>query len=294
MNCLRGGGLGALASGVTSEELATTHMVAHGTVASRTLEFVLLGRRIIPRAHAVRFRALLQGTSRSDRSSLLSFTPAPRLFSRLVREFGLCDLDLTAGVEFEDDQFRWVLQAARAEEGSLQPGSRVAAHALNTLLCVLLLRRYTKTTRRLSPRHPNKVTPARLRRVEEHIRADLARELSLKELARVAGLSTFHFARCFKQATGETPHALVTRLRVERAREMLTKSGLNVAAIAAELGFASASHFAKVFRRAMSISPAAYRRALESRNATSYSTTRARPELEQGPRAQAGAASVLR
>src|SRR5688572_491521 len=215
-------------------------MVAHGTAALRTLEVVLTARRLIIRTRGGRFPAPQEGSSTGDASSVMFFTLAPRLLSRVAKEFGLSRVDLTEGMEFEDDQFGRVLQAARAEEGRLQPGSRIAAEALASLLCVVLLRRYTETKQRFSTRPHNSLTPARLRKVEEHIRADLARELSLHELAQVAGLSTFHFARCFKQTTGETPHALVTRLRVERACEMLAKSRLSVAAIAAELGFDSA------------------------------------------------------
>src|SRR5690606_37580469 len=93
----------------------------------------------------------------------------------------------------------------------------------------------------------------RLRRVLGYIEAALdearpdaqdtmaGEALSLARLAAVAGLSPSHFSRAFKAATGAAPHRFVLERRVDRARALLDRTGLPLAQIAYEAGFASQS-----------------------------------------------------
>ena len=99
----------------------------------------------------------------------------------------------------------------------------------------------------------------RLRRVDDYMNANLAEGISLRDLASVACLSTFGLIRVFKQAYGETPHQRLTRLRIGRARQLLRVSEKRVADVAVECGFVSQAHFAAVFRRAVGVTPTAYR-----------------------------------
>lgn len=103
------------------------------------------------------------------------------------------------------------------------------------------------------------MSPARLARVKTHIDAKLAEEISLAELAAVAGLSVFHFARVFKQATGKSPHSFVNDRRLARACMLLRTPSLPLAGIAKACGFASQAHFTAAFRRAMAVTPGRYR-----------------------------------
>lgn len=91
--------------------------------------------------------------------------------------------------------------------------------------------------------------------VNQHIARHLAEELTIERLAATVRMSPFHFARCFKQATGTSPHKYVTRERIERAREMIAHGRLSIGQIALSLGFASPSHFADVYRRTTGTSP---------------------------------------
>jgi AraC family transcriptional regulator len=74
-------------------------------------------------------------------------------------------------------------------------------------------------------------------------------------------MSAYHFARTFKATTGQTPHAYVTRLRLERAQELIRTSPLSMPAIARHVGFASKSHFAATFLRLTGVSPHLFRSA---------------------------------
>ncbi len=66
--------------------------------------------------------------------------------------------------------------------------------------------------------------PRRLQRVFAHIRENIARDLSVAELAQVVGMSQYYFSKLFKMSTGTTPHQYVMRQRVERAQEQLRES----------------------------------------------------------------------
>ncbi|MBS7458116.1 helix-turn-helix transcriptional regulator [Coralloluteibacterium stylophorae] len=84
--------------------------------------------------------------------------------------------------------------------------------------------------------------------------------VTLAELAAAACMSRFHFARRFRQSTGESPMQYVMRRRIECAMPMLADSARSVAAIALELGFFDQSHFTRSFRRLVGMAPRDYRR----------------------------------
>ena len=72
-------------------------------------------------------------------------------------------------------------------------------------------------------------------------------------------LSTYHFVRAFKQATGETPHQYLLKSRVERAKQLLAETELPLAEISYLVGSNSQSHFTASFRRLARLTPKTYR-----------------------------------
>ena len=115
------------------------------------------------------------------------------------------------------------------------------------------------------PRGRVAISPFKLRRVVEHIEAHLDSRIPVQELAELAGLSTAHFARAFRQATGEAPHNFILNRRVVRVQELLRDAELDLATVAARAGFSSHAHMSNVFRRRTSLAPTAYRAALATR-----------------------------
>jgi AraC family transcriptional regulator len=105
------------------------------------------------------------------------------------------------------------------------------------------------------------LSPHALRQTVERIEAGLEGPLGLDELARAAGLSTFHFARMFRRSTGQTPQGFVLHRRIDRARRLLTESRLSLAEIALACGFSGQSHFTARFRAMTGLTPGQYRRA---------------------------------
>jgi len=100
----------------------------------------------------------------------------------------------------------------------------------------------------------------------ERARAALAvrleARLSLAALAAAVGCSPFHLARTFRASTGSSVHQYQLRLRLSLALDRLADGAHNLSALALDLGFASHSHFATVFRRTFGATPSAFRRAL--------------------------------
>jgi RpiB/LacA/LacB family sugar-phosphate isomerase len=101
--------------------------------------------------------------------------------------------------------------------------------------------------------------PRRLQRVFSHIRENLARDLSVTELAQTVGMSQYYFSKLFKMSTGTTPHQYVMRQRVERAQEVLRETQTPLAELATTVGFQTQSHFTSVFRRLVGATPKHYR-----------------------------------
>jgi transcriptional regulator GlxA family with amidase domain len=104
------------------------------------------------------------------------------------------------------------------------------------------------------------LAPWQKRKVLKCIEEQLDRALPVDVLAKLVSLSTNHFSRAFKESFGEPPHAFIIRARVERAGEMMLTTSERIAEIALSCGFADQAHLCHCFRRAIGMSPAAWRR----------------------------------
>jgi len=103
---------------------------------------------------------------------------------------------------------------------------------------------------------------ALVNRLRDYILSDLTQDLSLQDLASLAGVSPFHFARCFKLSTGQSPHQFVLDLRLTRAREELAGGKNTLADIAYAVGFSSQAHMTDVFKKRLGVTPGRYRKEL--------------------------------
>jgi AraC family transcriptional regulator len=135
---------------------------------------------------------------------------------------------------------------------------RLYAESLANVLAVHLLRNYAISTSR-----PTIVTgglsATKLRHVTEFIGDNYSRDLKLAELAQVAGMSSFHFAREFKRTTGTSPHQYLIKFRVERAKALLAQNELPLIEVGLRSGFSHQSHFTRLFRRLTGTTPHLYR-----------------------------------
>jgi AraC family transcriptional regulator len=162
-------------------------------------------------------------------------------------------VELPPVAELSHPQILTTVTALGDELRSGGPGGRLMADALGNVLAVHLLRQFAPAP--AAP--PGGVLPReKLRSVVDYIHAHLGAEVSLDELAAVAHLSPYHFARLFKNSTGLPPHQYVIARRIERAKELLrARVRPALAEVAAEVGFADQSHFTRHFRRLVGVTP---------------------------------------
>jgi AraC family transcriptional regulator len=106
------------------------------------------------------------------------------------------------------------------------------------------------------------LAPWAKRRCLELMQERLTEDISLDELAVEARLSPFHFARMFKESVGVPPRVYLTRLRLERACELLETTDLPVTEIAFEVGYSSNQVLARLFLKHRHMTPSDYRRAV--------------------------------
>ncbi len=97
------------------------------------------------------------------------------------------------------------------------------------------------------------------KRVADFIEEHLAENVRLAELAALADLSPYHFARAFKTSFGQPPHRYHLGRRIEHAKALLP--GHSVTEVALAVGFAETSSFSAAFRRVTGVSPREFRRA---------------------------------
>ena len=133
-------------------------------------------------------------------------------------------------------------------------GGRMYRETMSRALAVQLVATLDPPTTGQTP-----LDDIRLRRAVEHVHARLGEDLSLEGLAAEAGMSTFHFARSFKAATGVSPLQYVIRTRLETAQALLKSTKLSIAEIAYRVGYEDVSRFGQHFRRQFGMTPAAFR-----------------------------------
>jgi len=105
------------------------------------------------------------------------------------------------------------------------------------------------------------LAPWQLRRATEAMSSLAEGDVSLKELASQCGLSISYFVRAFKATTGDPPHRWLLRHRVERSKSLLAHTEATLAETAISCGFADQSHYTRVFKSFVGMTPAAWRRA---------------------------------
>ncbi|MGC1550483.1 MAG: AraC family transcriptional regulator [Rhodanobacter sp.] len=192
--------------------------------------------------------------SRPAQSLLLRLQPSLLLDTADAMGIGSRNAELAPSIHVRDPQVERIGWMMQAEDHDAYPGGRLfadsLASALATRLLVLQSRHGAQTSK------PARALPAwRLRHVLEYIDAHLDEDLTLAELASVAGFSLSHFKPLFKQAVGMPVHRFVLERRVEHARIRLLEGNGSLTEIALEAGFAHPSHMARCMRRLLGLSP---------------------------------------
>lgn len=98
-----------------------------------------------------------------------------------------------------------------------------------------------------------------IEKVINHIEENYDQDLSIGELAKVAGLSEFYFSRLFKKQTGYTLHEYIIKTRIVNAKIFLKSTNMSLREIAFKCGFANESSFSNTFKKITDLTPGAFR-----------------------------------
>jgi len=164
--------------------------------------------------------------------------------------------ELAPAIHIRDPQIERIGWMMQAEEHDGHPGGRIFADSLASALAARLLVLQTRNDCRPAQARSRALPAWQLRAVQDYVEANLERDLSLAELAAVAGFSVSHFKELFRHATGMPVHRYVMTRRVERARGLLEEGRLGMTDIAVAAGFAHSSHMARIFRKCLGVGPA--------------------------------------
>lgn len=177
-----------------------------------------------------------------------------------------CELVNADGIEIiqqlqtHDPLIQQIGLALKRELETSVVDSRLYAESAANMLAVHLLKRYS--ARPLMEREYTGGLPKhKLKEAIAYINDNLDQNLSLAEIAAIAQMSPHYFASLFKQSMGIAPHQYVTKCRVEKAKYLLAKQELSVTEISLVVGFQSQSHFAKVFRKYIGVTPSVFKKA---------------------------------
>lgn len=192
-------------------------------------------------------------------ASILFLSLAPTFMARVADE-----LDYTNSIDFAqrwggpDPQVHYIGLALKAELEAGGLAGPLYGESLANALAVHLLRRYSTNGRTIRD-FPNGLPRDKLRKVIEYINDNLEHDLSLDAIAATIGMSSYHFARMFKQSIGLAPHQYVIERRLKQAQVLLTTTELTILEISFRVGFKSQSHFTRLFHKLIGITPRAYR-----------------------------------
>lgn len=185
-----------------------------------------------------------------------------RFFQQVAWEsVDLDNIEIIPRFKFRDPLIQQIGLELRRELELGGIDSRFYAESMATTLCVHLIHRYTARQYKLR-NYTDGLPKYKLVRAIAYINEQLEQNISLAELANLLQMSPHYFASLFKQSTGLTPHQYLTNCRIARAKELLAQSNLSIVEVCQQVGYQSQSHFTKVFRQQVGITPKVYRNSL--------------------------------
>lgn len=191
---------------------------------------------------------------------LVSVDFSPKYLSKMAQEMNISSkVELKDSVLEQKDMLVQQLSLAfLAEAEKEETASRLYSESISHTLMFHLIKNYS-TANFQEKLLSGGLSGNKLRRVTDFINDNLEQDLTLTEIAQVAGLSHFHFARAFRKSVGVTPQQYITNRRIEKAKELLAKSDLPIVEVGFQSGFKNQSHFTTLFRKITSLTPKLWR-----------------------------------
>ncbi|MEO1520310.1 MAG: helix-turn-helix domain-containing protein [Cyanobacteria bacterium J06633_2] len=171
------------------------------------------------------------------------------------------EIELIPQVSINDPVIQQLALALKLEIQTGCLSGRLYGESLGTALAARLVQNYAVS--KPSPsleRKANGLPQSQLKQVIDYMKANLAQDVSILDLATLTSLSESHFSRSFKQAMGISPYQYLMQQRVERAKQLLNQQAIAISDIALDCGFANQTHLTKVFRQMTGMTPKAYQK----------------------------------
>lgn len=185
----------------------------------------------------------------------------------------LGDLE-TIWFHFDGNNTKWIFE----ELYSLYDGSIVVSNSKEVIIRINKIYKNHKDKKRISEpvqsayiarilaefftnsNQVEDVKPSVIDEIVSYMDENYAKKLTLKELAKRAGLSEFYFSRLFKKETGYTIHEYLVKTRVTSAKSMLKARRMSLKEIAYECGFSNESSFSVTFKKHTGMTPGTFRK----------------------------------
>ena len=186
------------------------------------------------------------------------------LFDRLKDDFNLPVApahSIRHAVGIGDDVIDQIGRSMLSELNVESAASRLYVEAASLALAARLLQKHCDSGACVpTDSSANRLDHIRLRRVLDYVAENIKDDITLLDLAGIAGYSPFHFARKFTLAMGISPHRYISRIRLEGAMAELAAGKLPLAQIALNAQFSSQASFTRAFHRAIGVTPKEYQR----------------------------------
>lgn len=155
----------------------------------------------------------------------------------------------------------WGVDMSRDQVNSAYQGTKVLSTRQYDAMVQLLgifAEHISLVSNRIVVKQENQEPPV-ITRAKEFIAQNHEEDLTLGQVAKAVNTSTFYFCKMFKKATGLHFTDYVSRVRTEKAKNLLLNPNLRISEVAYQVGFQSLTHFNRVFKKIAGQSPTAYR-----------------------------------
>lgn len=181
----------------------------------------------------------------------IQLTIEPKLLDEIADEDGFClEEKLNLSDPFLADNFSHLLSIISDTDIS----ERLYLESLVLGICIHLITNYPSTGKKIfAPK--GKLSASQLSRVADFTHTNINRNISLAEMASCANLSSFHFARLFRQTTGVSPYQFVLQMKIEYSKKLILQNSGSISDVAYVLNFTDQAHFSNAFKKVTGVSP---------------------------------------